>query len=62
MFVSFNPEVVLFDIRMPEIDGVQVQKCLKDKKPKIPVIMTTGEASLEVTKKCLAEGTFTHMV
>ena len=62
MFVSFNPEVVLLDIRMPEIDGVQVLKMFKSKKPQTPIIMTTGEASLEVTKKCLAEGAFTHMV
>jgi DNA-binding NtrC family response regulator len=47
---------------MPEIDGVQVLKMFKSKKPQTPVIMTTGEASLEVTKKCLAEGAFTHMV
>ncbi len=62
MFVSFNPEVVLLDIRMPEIDGVQVLKMFKSKKPQVPIIMTTGEASLEVTKKCLSEGAFTHMV
>ena len=62
MFVSFNPEVVLLDIRMPEIDGVQVLKMFKSKKPQTPIIMTTGEASLEITKKCLAEGAFTHMV
>ncbi|GEM_PF-415115 len=62
MFVSFNPEVVLLDINMPEIDGVEVLKMFKTKKPQIPVIMTTGEASLEITKKCLSEGAFTHMV
>ncbi len=62
MFVSFTPQVVLLDIKMPELDGVQVLKMFKSKKPQVPVIMTTGEASLEVTKKCLSEGAFTHMV
>jgi|TARA_B110000438_G_scaffold81547_1_gene81415 DNA-binding response OmpR family regulator len=50
MFVGFNPEVVLLDINIPEINGVQILKIFKQKKPEPPVIMITGEASLEVTK------------
>ena len=39
---QYNPDVVLMDILMPECDGVQSVKLIKDKFPEIKVIMLTS--------------------
>ena len=58
----FRPEVVLLDINMPVMDGLQVLKRIKAKFPKIEVIMTTGESSLEATRETHQHGAFTHII
>lgn len=39
---KLNPHVVLLDIHMPGIDGMAVLKQIKEKNPKIKVIMVTA--------------------
>ncbi len=43
-----QPDVCLLDIKMPGIDGLQVLKEIKDKYPKVKVIMVTA---IETTEK-----------
>lgn len=38
----FRPDVVLLDIKMPEMDGIETLKNIKEKYPSIPVIMLTS--------------------
>ena len=40
-------DVVLCDIGLPGMDGVEVLKALKELRPKIEVIMVTGYATVE---------------
>jgi DNA-binding NtrC family response regulator len=42
---EFN--LVLLDIKMPKVDGFEVLKFIKEKKPHIKVIMLTGFADLK---------------
>lgn len=58
----FRPEIVLLDINMPVMDGLQVLKRIKAKFPKIEVIMTTGEGSLKSTLETHKHGAFTHVI
>lgn len=39
---SENPDLVTLDILMPDIDGIQVLRQMKEKKPDMPVIMLTA--------------------
>jgi DNA-binding response OmpR family regulator len=39
---SENPDIVTLDILMPDIDGIQVLRQMKEKKPDMPVIMLTA--------------------
>jgi len=42
VFDRENPDIVTLDILMPDMDGIQVLRHLKEKKPTLPVIMLTA--------------------
>lgn len=42
VFEKENPDIVTLDILMPDIDGIQVLRQMKEKKPNIPIIMLTA--------------------
>lgn len=42
MFSSENPDIVTLDILMPDMDGIHVLRLMKEKNPKIPIIMLTA--------------------
>ncbi|MBK8521434.1 MAG: response regulator transcription factor [Chitinophagaceae bacterium] len=39
---KFNPDVVLMDINMPEVDGIEGLKLIKTKYPEVKVLMQTA--------------------
>ena len=41
-FDEIEPDLVTLDILMPDIDGIQVLRKMKEKKPQLPVIMSTA--------------------
>ncbi|MCX8030344.1 MAG: response regulator [Thermodesulfovibrionales bacterium] len=42
LFVKENPDIVTLDILMPDMDGIHVLRLMKEKNPKIPIIMLTA--------------------
>jgi len=40
-------DVAVVDLQMPGIDGIEVQKRLKDLQPQLPCIILTGHGSVE---------------
>ncbi|MFH1573123.1 MAG: response regulator [Acidobacteriota bacterium] len=40
-------EVVLLDVKMPDLDGVEVFRLIRHKFPALPVVLLTGHSSLE---------------
>lgn len=56
MVELYKPMVVLLDIRMPEMDGVEAVKIIKDKQPETKVIMLTTFNDEEYIIEALASG------
>ena len=51
-------DIVITDIRMQEIDGIQVMEKALQKSRRIKVIMITGYATLELARESLTKGAF----
>lgn len=53
-----NFDIVVTDIRMEEMDGLQVLERVLQQAPQTKVIMITGYATLEMAKESLKKGAF----
>jgi DNA-binding NtrC family response regulator len=51
-------DIVVTDIRMEGIDGLEVLEFVTDNSPKTKVIMITGYATVEVAREAMAKGAF----
>lgn len=58
-----NPvDVVLLDVRMAGMDGIQVLKKIKESYPLIEVIMLSGHASVDVAIEGMELGAFDYLM
>jgi len=51
-------DIVISDIRMPEMDGIQVMNRIFQTSGRIKVILITGYATLELARESLTKGAF----
>jgi two-component system response regulator CpxR len=56
-----DTEVILLDLKMPGIDGIEVLKKIKKSKPHIEVIILTGHGSEQDRKICMETGAFAYL-
>ncbi|MBI5251310.1 MAG: response regulator [Desulfomonile tiedjei] len=58
-----NPvDVVVLDVRMPDMDGLETLKEIKRIKPAVEVIMLTGHANVEVAIQGMELGAFDYLM
>lgn len=58
---SLQVEVVLTDLRMPEMDGLSVLRQLRPLRPHLPIIIMTAHASVETAVEGLRKGAFDYL-
>ena len=62
-YVTNHPvDVALVDIRMPDIDGIEVLKKIKPIQPHMEVIMITAFASIENAKNAIKYGAIDYLI
>lgn len=54
-------DLVLCDIKMPKMDGVEVLEAIKKLKPEIPVVMISGHGDLETAVNTMRLGAFDYI-
>lgn len=54
-------DLVLCDIKMPKMDGVEVLDAIKKLKPEIPVVMISGHGDLETAVNTMRLGAFDYI-
>jgi two-component system, LuxR family, response regulator FixJ len=53
---SLEPGCILLDIRMPEMDGLEVQQKLQEKGVSLPVIIMTGHGDVNLAVQAMKAG------
>lgn len=56
-----EPDVMILDLKMPGIDGIEVLKRVKSEKPKVEVIILTGHGNERDRDLCLSLGAFAYL-
>ncbi|MDY0390527.1 MAG: response regulator [Desulfobulbus oligotrophicus] len=55
-------DVIVLDVKMPDMDGIETLRHIKKMKPDIEVIMLTGHASVEFGLKGMQLGAFDYVM
>jgi two-component system NtrC family sensor kinase len=58
----FRPDLVILDVKMPQMDGLEVLRRIKRVDPALEVVMITAYASLETVKQALSYGAFEYLI
>ncbi|MFZ5573291.1 MAG: response regulator [Thermodesulfobacteriota bacterium] len=62
MFVATHPDLVLVDLRMPGIDGLEVLKTIVQKAPDTPIIVVSGTGIISDAVEAIREGAWDYVV
>ena len=54
-------DVILLDLRMPDLDGMSVLKIIKERWPESQVVIITGYPSIETAKEAVRLGAYDYL-
>ncbi|MCU0619516.1 MAG: sigma-54 dependent transcriptional regulator [Gemmatimonadaceae bacterium] len=58
---SALPDIVLSDIRMPTVSGIEILAAVKERDPALPVVLMTAQASMQSAIQAVNEGAFYYI-
>lgn len=58
---EIDPDIVLTDVRMPAVNGLQVLSAVRARTPDTPVILMTAQATLQSAVQAVNEGAFYYI-
>ncbi len=58
---ELRPDIILSDVRMPSVSGVQVLSAARAQDPDVPVILMTAQATLQSAMQAVNEGAFYYI-
>jgi two-component system, response regulator, stage 0 sporulation protein F len=56
-----RPDLIVLDIRMPGVSGIDVLKTVKQNDPTLPVIVLTGNEDTAIAAEAVALGAFSYV-
>ena len=61
VFAQVAPDLVITDFNMPEVDGLQLLRELRARKPERPVILVTGYGTVEQAVEAMKSGAYDYV-
>lgn len=61
LFDEHHPALVLTDLQMPDLDGLQLVAALKERSPGTPVVLMTAKGSEEIAMEAIARGASSYV-
>jgi DNA-binding NtrC family response regulator len=61
MIIDTDFDLILCDIKMPKMDGVEVLEAVKKIKPEIPIVMISGHGDLDTAVNTMRMGAFDYI-
>ena len=62
MIAKNRPDLVVADIKMPEMDGITMLGLLKEEHPDLPVVIMTGFATVDTAVEAMKRGAFDYIL
>ncbi len=59
---QYGADLVLLDLGMPHLDGLDVLRRMKDSHPDVPIIVVTATNEIDTAVQCMREGASDYMV
>jgi len=61
-FGEIQPEVIITDMKMPKLSGIELLKKVKSANPDVIVIMMTAFATIESAIEAMREGAYDYII
>jgi len=62
LFYSYSPHLIILDIRMPEMNGIEFLKLIKKINPATEVIMLTAYGDVKYVEEAMKEGALEYII
>jgi DNA-binding NtrC family response regulator len=58
LVAEMHPDLIVSDLVMPKLDGLQLVRALREEQPDTPVVIITGRGTIDVAVEAVREGVF----
>ena len=62
LIAQHRPELVLLDINLPMMNGLEVLQILHEEQPELPVIMVTAQSAMKTVLECVKLGAVAYIL